>query len=417
VNALADVLSPSFFAYGKLFITAFAVTFVATPLVRRFVIAVGAIDHPSDRRVHPKATPTMGGLAMYAGVLAALAVSRFVPFFKEVNAATPEPLAALVGCTLMVGLGAIDDTRGTTPVSKLTAQIFIAGAIVLFGVQFAYFWFPFVKTGPVVLSGDLPAILTIVWVILVANAVNLVDGLDGLAAGMVAIASAALFFYVVRSPSLFGEASQAALLSAITAGICLGFLPWNFYPAKIFMGDTGSMLLGMLLAIATVSGVGRNPLPPSTDDLVAIAGSVAVLLLVLAIPFLDVVLAIVRRTWRGQGIGHADKEHLHHRLMDIGHGHRQAVLLMYLWSALISGCGLVVGLVTGRFLVGVIVAAALILFIATAFPLLAKPRNGARTAMSVVGNGSDRPDLTVVSDEAPTEPEDGTTGGFPSAAP
>ena len=182
------------------------------------------------------------------------------------------------------------------------------------------------------------------------------------------------------------------------------------------MGDTGSMLLGMLLAIATVSGIGRNPLPPSTDDLVAIAGSVAVLLLVLAIPFLDVVLAIIRRTWRGQGIGHADKEHLHHRLMDIGHGHRQAVLLMYLWSALISGCGLVVGLITGRFLVGVIVAGAVILFIATAFPLLAKPRNGARS-MSVVGNGSDRPDLTIVSDETPAEPEDGTTGGFPSAAP
>jgi UDP-GlcNAc:undecaprenyl-phosphate/decaprenyl-phosphate GlcNAc-1-phosphate transferase len=414
---VADILSPGFYAYGKLFITAFAVTFVATPLVRRFVISAGAIDQPSDRRVHPKATPTMGGLAMYAGLLAALAVSRFVPFFKEVNGAFPEPLAALLGCTLMVGLGAIDDTRGTTPISKLTAQIFIAGVIVLFGVQFAYFFFPFVQ-GTVVLSGDLRAILTIAWVVLVANAVNLVDGLDGLAAGMVAIASSALFFYIVRSPSLLGPASPAALLSAITAGICLGFLPWNFYPAKIFMGDTGSMLLGMLLAITTVSGVGRNPLPPSTDDLVAVAGSVAILLLVLAIPFLDVTLAVIRRTWRGQGIGHADKEHLHHRLMDIGHGHRQAVLLMYLWSALISGCGLVVGLVTGRLLVGVIVAGAVVLFVATAFPRLAKPRNGARAPISVVGNGSDRPDLTVVPGEPPgDERQEGTTGGFPPAAP
>jgi UDP-GlcNAc:undecaprenyl-phosphate/decaprenyl-phosphate GlcNAc-1-phosphate transferase len=419
----ADVFGPSFYAYGKLFIAAFAVTFVATPLVRRFVVAAGAIDHPSDRRVHPKATPTMGGLAMYAGFLAALALSRFIPFFKEVNEATPEPLAALVGCTLMVGLGAIDDTRGTTPISKITAQIFIAGAIVLFGVQFAYFWFPFVKNGPVVLSGDLPAILTIAWVVVVANAVNLVDGLDGLAAGMVAIASSALFFYVVRSPSLFGEASQAALLSAITAGICLGFLPWNFYPAKIFMGDTGSMLLGMLLAIVTVSGVGRNPLPPSTDDLVAIAGTIAVLLLVLAIPFLDVVLAIIRRTWRGQGIGHADKEHLHHRLMDIGHGHRQAVLLMYLWSALISGCGLVVGLVTGRLLVGVIIAGAATLFVVTAFPRLASPRNGARAAgLRVLESGATEPDaggeLTTPGDgDLPSQRRQGTTGGFPPAAP
>jgi UDP-GlcNAc:undecaprenyl-phosphate GlcNAc-1-phosphate transferase len=419
---VAAVLSQSFYAYGKLFIAAFAVTFVATPLVRRFVISAGAIDHPSDRRVHPKATPTMGGLAMYAGFLAALALSRFVPFFHDVNKATPEPLAALIGCTLMVGLGAIDDTRGTTPVSKLTAQIFIAGVIVLFGVQFAYLFFPFVKQNPVVLSGDLRVILTIVWVVAVANAVNLVDGLDGLAAGMVAIASSVLFVYIVRSPSLFGEASQAALLSSITAGICLGFLPWNFYPAKIFMGDTGSMLLGMLLAIATISGLGRNFIPPSTDDLVAIAGSVAVLLLVLAIPFLDVVLAVIRRTWRGQGIGHADKQHLHHRLMDIGHGHRQAVLLMYLWSALISGSGLVVGLITGRFLVGMIVAGLIVLFVATAFPRLARPRNGSNTALSVLGNGSGSPeaigDVAGAPDAGPAhERQEGTTGGFPPAAP
>src|SRR5947207_723162 len=157
------------------------------------------------------------------------------------------------------------------------------------------------------------------------------------------------------------------------------------------MSDTSSMLLGMLLAIATISGLGNNFLPPSTDDLVAIAGSVAVLLLVLAIPFLDVVLAVIRRTWRGQGIGHADKEHLHHRLMDIGHGHRQAVLLMYLWSALISGSGLVVGLITGRFLVGMIVAGLIVLFVATAFPRLARPRNGSHAALSVLGNGSRRP--------------------------
>ena len=373
------------------------------------MVAAGAIDHPSDRRVHPKATPTMGGLAMYAGFLAALALSRFIPFFGEVNKLYPEPLAALIGCTLMVGLGAIDDTRGTTPISKLTAQIFIAGVIVLLGEQFAYFFIPG-SWRIVILSGDLPVILTIVWVVLVANAVNLVDGLDGLAAGMVAIASSALFIYIVRSPSLLGDASQAALLSAITAGICLGFLPWNFYPARIFMGDTGSMLLGMLLALATISGIGRNPIPPSTDDLVAIAGSVAVLLLVLA---------VVRRTWRGQGIGHADKEHLHLRLVDIGHGHRQAVLLMYLWSLLISGCGLVVGLVTGRFLVGVIIAGAFVLFIATAFPRLARPRNGAYVAVlpnaSRAGPG---PDLTVVPDDDPQPGrQEGASGGSPPAAP
>ena len=362
-------------AYLLVFLAAFGVTFALTPLARRAAIAAGVIDHPSDRKVHPRDTPTAGGVAMYGGFVAALALSRVLPFFKDVNAGSPEPLAALVTGTLMVGLGFVDDARGTTALSKLTAQLFIAGVLVLLGVQLAYFAFP----GPqiVVLSGDLAPILTIVWVVAVANAVNLLDGLDGLAAGMVAIAAGAFFIYMSRTPSTFGYASQAALFSAITAGICAGFLPWNFHTAKVFMGDSGSMLLGMLLAIATISGVGRNPYPPAGGDLAAIASTVAVPLLVLFIPFLDVVLAIVRRTRRRQGIGHADKEHLHHQLMDIGHGHRQTVLLMYLWSALLSGSGLAIGLIDGRLVVGVILLGIAALFLATALPLLtAHRRNG-----------------------------------------
>jgi UDP-GlcNAc:undecaprenyl-phosphate/decaprenyl-phosphate GlcNAc-1-phosphate transferase len=366
-------------AYLWVFLTAAAVTFAATPLVRRAVVALGAIDHPSDRKVHPRATPTMGGIAMYGGFLAALAVSRFLPFFDEMHQASPEPLAAVVTCTLMVGLGIIDDARGTTALSKLAAQVFIAGVLVLLGVQFAYFVVPWQGGAAQVvsLSPDIAVILTIAWAVAVANAVNLLDGLDGLAAGMMAIAATAFFIYMVRSPSLFGEASQAALLSIVTAGICVGFLPWNFHPARIFMGDSGSMLLGMVFSIATVSGVGRNPYPPAPGDLAAILGAAAVPLLVLFIPFLDVVLAVIRRTRRGQGIGHADKEHLHHRLMDIGHGHRRAVLLMYLWSALLSGAGLAIGLIDGRFVVTVILLGALALFLVTALPPLAqRRRNG-----------------------------------------
>jgi UDP-GlcNAc:undecaprenyl-phosphate/decaprenyl-phosphate GlcNAc-1-phosphate transferase len=219
-------------------------------------------------------------------------------------------------------------------------------------------------------------LLTPVWVIIVVNAVNLVDGLDGLAAGMVAIAATAFFIYMVRTPSLFGDASAAALLSAITVGVCVGFLPWNWYPAKIFMGDTGAMLLGLLLSIATISGVGRNPIPPSGGDLAAVAGAVFVPFLVLFIPLLDVALAIVRRTARRQGPGHADKEHIHHRLLEIGHTQPRAVLLMYLWSVLISGSALAVGLIDGRAIVGAILGVALLLFLATALPRLTKGRNG-----------------------------------------
>jgi UDP-GlcNAc:undecaprenyl-phosphate GlcNAc-1-phosphate transferase len=271
------------------------------------------------------------------------------------------------------------------------AQIFIAGVLVLFGVQFHYFYLP--VYGTFILSGDLPVILTIVWAVAVPNAVNLIDGLDGLAAGMVAIATAAFFIYVVRSGGPFGLASEAALLSAITCGICLGFLPWNFHPAKIFMGDAGSMLLGMLLAIVGVEAFGTNLTPPSPGDIVAVAGAITVPILVLLVPFLDVVLAIIRRTRRGQGIGHADKEHLHHHLLDIGHGHRQAVLLMYLWSALVSGGALAVGLIDNRVIVGLILVGAGALFLITAWPRLTRNRrhNGTAPPGPPGGGGADAP--------------------------
>jgi UDP-GlcNAc:undecaprenyl-phosphate/decaprenyl-phosphate GlcNAc-1-phosphate transferase len=362
--------------YLIVFAVATIVTFLATPAVRLAAIRTGAIDQPSDRKVHPKPTPTAGGLAMYLGFVAALGASFGLRYFDDVHAVSAQPLAAFVTCSLMLALGAVDDTKGIRALTKLTAQIFIAGVLVLMGVQLLWFPFPF-GAGVVSVSGDLAVPLTILWVVAIANAVNLVDGLDGLAAGMIAIASGAFFIYMVQSPSLFGDASEAALFAAITAGVCVGFLPWNFHPARIFMGDSGAMLLGMLVSIATISGVGRNPYPPSPGDLAVVAVGIMVPLLVLFIPFLDVVAAIVRRTRRGQGIAHADKEHLHHRLIDIGHSHREAVLLMYLWSVLISGSALAIGLIDGRVTVGLILLGALALFLVTALPRLTeRRRNG-----------------------------------------
>ncbi len=354
--------------YLTIFLASAGTTFVATPIVRRLVVRIGAISQPNDRTVHAVPTPTMGGLAMYAGFLVGMGIAFVLPFFDEVRRGSPIPLAAVVTCTLMVGLGLIDDRRGMSALAKFTAQVFIAGVFVLMGAALAFIWIPGV--GVVSLSQDVAVPLTILWVVAIANAVNLVDGLDGLAAGMIAIAASAFFVYMIRTPSTFGDASAAAMLSAIAVGMCLGFLPWNFYPAKIFMGDSGALLLGMLLSIATIDGVGRNPFEPSGGDIAAIAGVLVVPLLVLFIPFLDVVLAIVRRTWRGQGIGHADKEHIHHRLMDIGHSQTRAVLLMYLWSALISASALAVGLIDGRTTVGLILLGALALFLVTALPAL-----------------------------------------------
>jgi UDP-GlcNAc:undecaprenyl-phosphate/decaprenyl-phosphate GlcNAc-1-phosphate transferase len=369
-------------SYLTVFLASAATTFVATPVVRHFAVSIGAIARPNDRTVHAVPTPTMGGLAMFFGFLVGMGIAFELSFFDDLHRGTPIPLAAVATCTLMVGLGLIDDRRGTSALAKFTAQVFIAGVLVLMGAALTYIWIPGFEV--VSLSQDIAVPLTILWVVAIANAVNLVDGLDGLAAGMIAIAAAAFFVYIIRTPSTFGDASAAALLSAITVGMCLGFLPWNFHPAKIFMGDSGALLLGMLLSIATIDGVGRNPFEPSGGDIAAIAGVLVVPLLVLFIPFLDVVLAIARRTWRGQGIGHADKEHIHHRLMDIGHSHRRAVLLMYLWSALISGSALAVGLIDGRATVGLILLAALALFLVTALPALDRWRRR--------GNGPSAPE-------------------------
>ncbi|MCJ7831854.1 MAG: undecaprenyl/decaprenyl-phosphate alpha-N-acetylglucosaminyl 1-phosphate transferase, partial [Actinobacteria bacterium] len=218
------------------------------------------------------------------------------------------------------------------------------------------------------LSSDLAVPLTILWVLAMVNAVNLIDGLDGLAAGMVAIASISFFIFVYDTPGLYGEASAGALLSAITAGAALGFLPWNFNPAKIFMGDSGAMLLGMMLAVATISGVGRSAYPPSGGDVAAFSIPVLVPLLVLAIPLIDVMWAIIRRVRKRRPLSHADKEHIHHRLLDIGHSHRGAVLLMYLWSALIAGCALAVAFIDDRTTAAIVVSVLMVVFLATFVP-------------------------------------------------
>jgi UDP-GlcNAc:undecaprenyl-phosphate GlcNAc-1-phosphate transferase len=384
-------------AYLLVFAVTACATFAVTPLVRGVALRVGWIDRPSDRKVHPKPTPTAGGLAIWLGLFAGLIVARFVPFLDDLFDAGSDLDAVAIAGTAIVVLGVVDDTRGVSALGKLAGQVLAAGILVLLGVQFIWFYFP--GQGMLSLSPDVAVPLTILWVIAMVNAVNLIDGLDGLAAGIIAIAAIAFFAYMVWSPigndlvSSRGadEASAAALLAAIAAGAAIGFLPWNFHPAKIFMGDSGALLLGLVMAVATISGAARNLDGPSTTsgELAVIVIPITLPLLVLSVALLDVVLAIVRRMRRGLGIAHADKEHIHHRLMDIGHTHRQAVLLMYIWSALISGSALVVAFIDGTLLVGAIVATAVI--VAAVLPKLIRdrsPRGSDRPARPLDGAGA-----------------------------
>jgi UDP-GlcNAc:undecaprenyl-phosphate/decaprenyl-phosphate GlcNAc-1-phosphate transferase len=359
-------------AYATIFLVTLGAAAVATPLVRYLAVRYEAIDRPSDRKVHPKPTPTLGGAAIWVAMLAGLGTAYLMPAFRSIFAVSSEPFGVALAGTVIMLVGALDDIRDLPVPAKVAGQILAAGILLLNGVQLVYFWFP--GLGVVSLGPDLAVPLTLVWVLAVVNAVNLIDGLDGLAAGVVAIAAAAFFWYA--SPAgqpAFGGPSPAALLSLVAVGAALGFLPYNFNPARIFMGDSGSMLLGLILAAATVSGVGRTDAPTNFSDFAALAIPVGIPLLVLAVPLVDVFLAIVRRMRRGRPVTRPDKEHIHHRLLEIGHSHRQAVLLMYLWSGLVAGSALLITFVRSRTLtLWLIVVVVLVL----AGSALARPRQG-----------------------------------------
>ena len=322
------------------------ICYAATPLVLSFSRRIGAVDVPDDRKVHAVPTPTLGGVAIFAGVGAAVALAALMDPFKPavrpiVLWPAPELFAILIGAAIVFLLGVVDDVHGIEAPVKLSGQLLAAGFVFLSGVRLEYFRFPLKGVGALSMSPDVSAIATIGWIVIVVNAVNLMDGLDGLAAGVTAIAAATFFVYTYQlsRQGLIGPEPTAALLSIIIVGVTLGFLRYNFNPAKIFMGDSGSMTLGFLLATATVAGVGRSATVNPSDISAAFLFylPLAIPFIVLAIPILDTALAVIRRARKGKPVFHADKEHLHHRLLEIGHGHKQAVLIMYTWTAVIAG--------------------------------------------------------------------------------
>src|SRR5438093_6977358 len=231
-----------------------------TPIVRWLGVKIGAIDRPSDRKVHPKPTPTLGGMGILVGVLVGLAVAYLFPEFRRIFRQTFELQGTVLAAAVITGVGLVDDLRAISAPAKAAGQILAAGMLILTGVELLFFWFP--TQGVISLGPDLAVPLTVAWVLLMVNAVNLIDGLDGLASGIVAIAAAAFFVWVYVEPASFTYSTQTdSLLFAVAAGAGLGFLPYNWSPARTFMGDSGSRLLGLLLASATISGVGPTLQP------------------------------------------------------------------------------------------------------------------------------------------------------------
>jgi UDP-GlcNAc:undecaprenyl-phosphate/decaprenyl-phosphate GlcNAc-1-phosphate transferase len=367
--------------YVVVLLTAGLVTFLATPVVRLVAVRLRMMAAPRERDVHVIPTPRGGGVAMYLGVAAAVLVASRLPALQR-TFDDSQTAAVLVAGGLICALGVIDDKFGLDALTKLTGQIAAAGVMVLLGVQLLYVFLPVADIGTLSLGPDIGVPLTLLLTVLTVNALNFIDGLDGLAAGVSAIAALAFFAY---SYNLGVEgyddiASAPTLITAVLAGACLGFLPHNFSPARIFMGDSGSMLVGLMLSAAAVSATGQAD--PQTFDsaatLLPLALPLLVPIAVLSIPFIDLVMAVVRRSLRGRSPFSPDKMHLHHRLLAIGHSHRRAVLVMYFWAALLSFGAVGLSITGGR--VELLVGIAVLLVLGVVVVLSPRARRAAREA-------------------------------------
>ena len=315
-----------------------AVTAILTPVVAKFARQYGWMATPDARRSHPEPTPDVGGIAFFIALVVAIAVAwqmdRFDPLFRN----NSELVGVIFAGLIVFVLGFVDDIHEVSAPMKVTGVVVAAIALVWFGVTMIYFRAPFVDV--FVLSRDWIPLFTVLWLLGMTQAINLIDGLDGLAAGIVAIAAIAFFVYSrhLGSNGLLSEPNIGPLVAIITVGICLGFLPYNFNPAKIFMGDSGALLLGLLFAVST-SVVGGRASPDVKSDggqTYFFLAPLLIPLLVLGVPIIDVLFAIIRRTRSGVGFATADTGHLHHRLIKLGHGPRRAVVILWSWTALLS---------------------------------------------------------------------------------
>ncbi|MEU4829126.1 undecaprenyl/decaprenyl-phosphate alpha-N-acetylglucosaminyl 1-phosphate transferase [Streptosporangium sp. NPDC023615] len=388
--------------YLLMALVAAAVTYLLVPLVRVFAIRIGAMPEVRDRDVHTTPTPRLGGLAMYGGLVAGLLIAVELPYSGGNLAAVGQgntAIALIAAGGLITLTGFLDDWLGMDALVKLAGQIGAAGVLVAFGVTLPWLPFPSSMGGIIVLDSTLSPIITILIVVVIINAVNFVDGLDGLAAGIIGIAAMATWTYSVQLSKEFGATSinVTALIASVLIGVCLGFLPHNFHPAKIFMGDTGAMLIGLVLAstmitVTQLDSTDINNFPVILPLLVPVA--------ILVLPLMDLIMAVVRRTSNGLSPFSPDRGHLHHRLLDFGHSHRRSVLIMYAWTFLFAFA--VVGLsIEG---VPLIVFPLIVLLAVGVLVLMALPRLRARRDTGGAGGPGGRGPLRPAGPTGPTGP-------------
>ena len=328
--------------YAVLLVVAAVATWVLTFPAQRIAVRIGYVAQPDERKVHRRVTPQSGGVAMFLGMLVAWAAAASIPALAPLFRGSSEPLGLLLGAAAIFAVGLIDDFRDMSAPAKVAGEVLAATILYFMGVTWFQFKVPL--AGFPLLSPEWTPLLTALWVIAITNAVNLIDGLDGLAAGVVAIASGALAVYGLHLQHLGNLPTDniGPLIAVVTCGICLGFLPHNFHPAKIFMGDGGALLLGLLMAASTMLIGGRSA--GTVGGVAARSGQtyfffapLFIPFFILGVPIVDMSFAFIRRTANRTGFSTPDKNHLHHRLLRLGHGHRRSVLILWAWTVLLSG--------------------------------------------------------------------------------
>jgi UDP-GlcNAc:undecaprenyl-phosphate GlcNAc-1-phosphate transferase len=317
------------------------ITFVLSLVIARLGMKYRLYPAIRERDVHTRPTPRLGGVAMFIGILSAFAVASQLPQFHLIFA-KPGPIFAILGSALIIVLiGVADDIWDLDWVTKLAGQIIAAGLLAWQGVQLTTL--PIVG-GIIVLSSYTGLIVTVFAIVLVMNAINFIDGLDGLVAGVAIIANGAFFIYsyiLVTRIAATEYFNLALLISAVLIGACVGFIPLNWHPAKLFMGDAGALLVGLMMATSAISVTGQVDVANLQFAKQLIPAFIPILLpfAILLIPLLDFSLAVFRRLRAGKSPFSADRKHLHHRLLDMGHSDIHAVLIFYSWTAVVSiGC-------------------------------------------------------------------------------
>jgi UDP-GlcNAc:undecaprenyl-phosphate GlcNAc-1-phosphate transferase len=309
------------------------ITYLLTPLVRDLAIKAGAVTAIRSRDVHLEPTPRWGGLAMWLSMALTLVIVNYLPLVHKSFGS--EATGIFLSGTFILLLGLLDDRFDLDPITKFAGQALAAGILLIYGVQIL--WLPI--NGITTLPTNIGQLLTILFVMVVINAINFVDGLDGLATGIVMICAASFFAfsYLLAVINGLNRAGAPSLITAVVIGLCLGFLPHNFHPAQIFMGDSGAMFLGLMVSASAITLTGQVDASAITEEN---GGSALLPLLlpftVLAIPLLDFAMAILRRVKAGRSPFAADREHLHHRIMRFGLTQQRTTIVLYLWTAMFA---------------------------------------------------------------------------------